>query len=381
MKPCLVCDKDVGIFSDMGRPRLYCGTVCRNRRNHAKRAPATNPHPCRSCKLPIAVGGAKICVACRAKRTLARACEGCRAEFVPSNRNQRFCRVGCHSKGKPAPRPSKIPERTCRQCGVLYRPIGSRWNQELCSRACYTKTVSNSSIQNRSRTCVGCGVGFVKARSGKNKGLYCSRECAYKNIASWHNVSQVGAEQPPYSKLRQCLSCPTMLRETRTRCVPCAAEKSRQTKAAARAQYVAARQSVCKECGKTYTERLRPRGIAASYAGWPERQEAGQQQRPRPGRARKAKPVRPLRRPCEGPRKARRAHQCHLPVSSGAMDGRVADAAALHPQACAARTTTTPPSSITSFLLPRVDLIHATTSRPSAECATSSRVIRTGEYL
>jgi 5-methylcytosine-specific restriction endonuclease McrA len=71
-------------------------------------------------------------------------------------------------------------------------------------------------VVNWERVCVGCGVRFQKKRN-RNKGLYCSRACAFANCPHWAIKPQ--KPKPPLP-IRQCVVCGCFKRGANKTCSP-----------------------------------------------------------------------------------------------------------------------------------------------------------------
>jgi hypothetical protein len=107
-----------------------------------------------------------------------KACERCQRTFTaqarrPSEVKCADCRLFCECG-----RPKALYARTC--------------------RACYAPPLR------RRRLCLGCGCEFTMSRNGKNKGLYCTRECAFKNAPYYNRAKK---PTPPAKPLPRCEEC------------------------------------------------------------------------------------------------------------------------------------------------------------------------------
>ncbi len=168
----------------------------------------------------------------------------------------RFCRLGasgrrtqqelirCSHCGEPC------KGRTCRHCH-LKRLADGKAAKLRC--ACgQTKSYNASQCvgcalaqkkQARQRVCIGCGVVFHRTLShSRNKGLYCTRECAFANYTMWRvqrkddparrlstqmkaEAAKEAARQLRASREVACADCGLMIKSPtghRKRCGPCA---------------------------------------------------------------------------------------------------------------------------------------------------------------
>lgn len=157
---CLTCATPTSIFKSSGRPRLFCDRDCV-------------------------------------------ASYGC----VEANRMGR----------------SNVSQRACKQCGADF--ISKRSHQEVCSLKCrWTLNDRRKGVKPFQaapiHSCKKCGAEF-KAKLSKSKGIYCSRTCAYLDIAVWRNVEPKDPK-PRISLLVKCCSCERLIAAKTTRCRSCA---------------------------------------------------------------------------------------------------------------------------------------------------------------
>ena len=111
-----------------------------------------------------------------------------------------------------------MTEHKCSHCKKVWAGRKSRFCSERCRRKAYDTnsrkdkcacganklkqsghcnrcaTIKRNVARTRVRTCMGCGCNFNRKRSG-NKGLYCSRECAFKNRPYLSEARQTAVSQ------------------------------------------------------------------------------------------------------------------------------------------------------------------------------------------
>ena len=75
-------------------------------------------------------------------------------------------------------------KKQCNACGEWFRTQEKR--KRHCSQRCSQSMRLAGKPLKSNRVCVGCGSEFRKKYSGRNKGLYCSRECAFKNCQHYN---------------------------------------------------------------------------------------------------------------------------------------------------------------------------------------------------
>lgn len=138
--------------------------------------------------------------------------------FKNSGRMRTYCGPLC-SPEIARPKVRVAPHVNCAHCGKRFK---SKWSVEsgqcakYCSRVC---ALASRAVQ--PRPCAGCGASFKPKPSGKNKGLYCSRECAYKDIAAWKTTTQPA----PRSNLNPC-GCGALIWSRKKRCAACESRRA-----------------------------------------------------------------------------------------------------------------------------------------------------------
>lgn len=70
----------------------------------------------------------------------------------------------------------------CKDCGSSIRQGSERCRS--CSFIRQTQQRHEARIARQTRTCIGCGVSFVRTRKKRDAGKYCTRECAFAHSAT-----------------------------------------------------------------------------------------------------------------------------------------------------------------------------------------------------
>lgn len=104
-------------------------------------------------------------------------CQGCGkfvGNYVSSGKSRTWCSSACRVKAK-----RRRVEKKCEICSRVF------WTTQkkvaCCSGTCAQKwRHKKAGTLIRPKKCVGCGREFLKNNSGRNKGKYCSRECAFE---------------------------------------------------------------------------------------------------------------------------------------------------------------------------------------------------------
>lgn len=124
------------------------------------------------------------CDHCRSLTTGAKAgdytCAECGKSFW-SPRKVKYCGAECRTKHG---RLSNRKQVACCICGQEF--VSATGKAKTCSTQCANKSraVTNR-LDDRRRTCVGCGKAFKMTKGSRRKGLYCSRNCAFQHKRDW----------------------------------------------------------------------------------------------------------------------------------------------------------------------------------------------------
>jgi hypothetical protein len=155
---------------------------------------------------------------------------------------------------------SYVVTRPCVVCGLVYTTTNKHSARSThCSKECSRVTVSQKTAERRRRlylrTCVGCGVSFMK-RPNRNKGLYCSRACAWSD-PNWR--MQLREERRAKRIVRQDERRAESIRRRSKALAESQARRAAayanllQTMKAERAKVRAAREpKPCPECGQAF---------------------------------------------------------------------------------------------------------------------------------
>lgn len=116
----------------------------------------------------------------RQKKYHIRKCKTCKS---PSG-DRPFCSSECERR---------FGVKTCLVCGAEFAVKSAGVKTKTCSDECakQSRAITRGS-PSRDRTCVGCGAAFRMKNGTRRKGLYCSRECAFKNKREWGVNAQSG---------------------------------------------------------------------------------------------------------------------------------------------------------------------------------------------
>jgi hypothetical protein len=123
------------------------------------------------------------------------------------------------------------------------------------------------------RTCVGCGITFSRKINTRNKGLYCTRECAWAHDEHYQGTFAQRLKRKVLERLRQLSHIERQAEWARKRqelkpCVVCAKPIPRQKKATTcgstecrsarlRGKIVPRYDRVCRDCGQAFVSRQR----------------------------------------------------------------------------------------------------------------------------
>jgi hypothetical protein len=194
-----------------GRPATPPGRRGARRRYCCSREDARRTLRCIDCgwpRYPELYSRNPRCVSCAHKaRLVGVECATCgkAMNLRPSETFRRFCSRACQAN-----RPWRVKGtlRACVVCGkdFFVRHKGNR----CCSRSCgitHTGAIQKAKYAPHPvRTCVGCARTFQRKLGGRNKGLYCTRACAYRHHDQWQvHVRSVQAPAPPTP--RPCEIC------------------------------------------------------------------------------------------------------------------------------------------------------------------------------
>ena len=214
---CCLCCEDIPTEARDGRLPKWC-----------QRCRETATPPCKACGAKVAVGkrgwAARLCDACRPKadrHLINRSCVQCGTIFHPKGRRL-TCSDGCRQQHRHI-HDNARHKYQCSQCGAAF--TSSKKGRAVCSPKC--RVDSRRSTPTKCRWC-GCS---VPPKKGDNKGMYCSRQCTFKQ---WGFESSLKATQKEFrSRLRLLVR-----------------QKARDAKAIEVAVRKAARNSAtCKTCG------------------------------------------------------------------------------------------------------------------------------------
>lgn len=109
-------------------------------------------------------------------------CRGCGKTFS-DYRVRKYCSDDC---GKSFHYESRLHKKRCLQCAMGFESKSR--HAKYCSNSCRSsaRAIRFSLRPSRpTKKCKGCGAAF-EPKKGNNKGLYCSRECAYENQNQWN---------------------------------------------------------------------------------------------------------------------------------------------------------------------------------------------------
>ena len=122
-------------------------------------------------------------------------------------RTRKHCSPACRRKAKvEKPRVKGLREFSCLRCGKNFTTSHKR---KYCSPRCHNQRSHGPRKLKPERACKGCGTMFVPRNSG-NKGLYCSRSCAYEHRNQWTKVGPSNPAKPgPYCRVwfNVCKQC------------------------------------------------------------------------------------------------------------------------------------------------------------------------------
>lgn len=108
------------------------------------------------------------------------------------------------------PSPSNDNNPECQQCSARFV---FRKGKKFCSRSCKKRHGDRSENKHKNGvecTCLGCGIAFKRRTNSRNKGSYCSRECAFANmkLASSENRDLADSFRVIFSVSRcKCVDC------------------------------------------------------------------------------------------------------------------------------------------------------------------------------
>lgn len=261
-----VCGKPLGQFKN-GKPHRTCGAMSCQRRYAS------------DCARRVMAEGAGSCVDCGAKLrwrgpTRCRVCAGIARRDNPSvlahiGRGQctdcgcpvtakatRCRRCAGKQRVKPPELKFKSPQRpsaSCISCGA------SVWRGTQRCRACHVSLVGSGA---KEKICVGCGATFRRTRKVGDKGLYCSRGCAYSHQHEWNHKQE---KKPAFSRVffPSCQNCSSAF-TARRKGVQCCSEACADALLAAKgeahlarlraksAALRAATKLTCKCCGRSF---------------------------------------------------------------------------------------------------------------------------------
>lgn len=120
--------------------------------------------------------------------------------------------------------------RACLHCGVEFEHTYRRCCSETCAnrrRASGPMTHGRTAKDAQGRTCIGCGKGFQRKVGARNKGLYCSRACAFTDPSGYYQRNAIKplpiCPDCGSTRLRQNRYCGSCLVKRKYRyCVACA---------------------------------------------------------------------------------------------------------------------------------------------------------------
>ena len=176
-------------------------------------------------------------------------------------RTRKHCSPACRRKAKVEKSCVKgLREFSCLRCGKNFTTSHKR---KYCSPRCHNQRSHGPRKLKPARACKGCGTMFVPRHSG-NKGLYCSRSCAYEHRNQWTKVGPSNPAKPgPYCRVwfivcKQCGKEWTAKRKKELCSRECALafgrDVARAINKASYAAEVASRQPIaCVECGESFT--------------------------------------------------------------------------------------------------------------------------------
>lgn len=147
---CLVCGGPFPPLSPkvrgLGGVRKHCSDKCRREAEKARKSVRSTKKCCRCGVEFVGPSDRKFCSEeCRWPSRLRRAdCPECKKSFTPSHKSKKYC---------------------CAECG-------KKANKKRLRRR--NKTLA------KVKTCLCCAKPFFKRNTGRNAGLYCSRECAFE---------------------------------------------------------------------------------------------------------------------------------------------------------------------------------------------------------
>lgn len=155
--PCLGCGVSLPVSKSRGRRKIRCDTCDRVNRSTAK-------------------AGSYTCCLC--------------GKQYWSERKTKYCGKECQHKANAQ---STWSERCCVTCGKHFtaRSTGTR----CCSPSCARFYRHRNAAINQEKICVGCGAVFLKKKSNTGKGLFCSRECAFKHPKAWWRRGELTLQQ------------------------------------------------------------------------------------------------------------------------------------------------------------------------------------------
>lgn len=146
----------------------------------------------------------------------------------------------------------------CLQCGT---PFAFRAGKKFCSRKCkkrYGDRPENKHKNGPDHTCIGCGATFKRRTNSRNRGKYCSRECAFdSNVQGRLTTPELKAAAASFSvsySVRRtiCADCGAWVtsKNGKTRCESCeiAYKRSRQDEL----RGVVRSNRTCPECGTLF---------------------------------------------------------------------------------------------------------------------------------
>lgn len=199
---CAACGKEKKRFASSGRIASrchHCGRRPCQAASAALRATKTNCECCggslenkttgllrvlcADCtikrKAQVASVVAKARRSARAKTVRNFSCSRCGRQFS-ATRKLKYCGAKCREL---AGRESNWRESECLWCNKKFTAKTKK--AKCCSNNCAQNARHNGTYDSKrtrwGRTCIGCGAAFVMKNGTRRKGLYCTRECAWKH--------------------------------------------------------------------------------------------------------------------------------------------------------------------------------------------------------
>lgn len=162
-------------------------------------------------------------------------------------------------------KPLKTHQRTCACCGCVFVVGRDQARNKTCSKECHSAVLREAGYKTPTSVCLGCGVEFRRSSTNTNKGLYCTRKCAFHNYKSWmkFNIRPAGAKRLKYTPViaTACKYCSSVFfqkdcvrKRTFCRSRQCSNKHSALSLARKRDDHRRAITLTCRGCDKQFSQ-------------------------------------------------------------------------------------------------------------------------------